>query len=474
MTLFYWSNVFSTFAWSDDWGIIEDNWSHSPHAVRDGRPLFAVLLPIQFHFANVNPSLVWTSRLLGLIGTIALFFILIRFCIKTLEDKLTSISPALPFFLLPLFTTLSFFWLVSWATISSWVFSAVLSSIVAWQIVDNGKSHVLTRAIFSILLLTISFLIYPLYSSFGLVLILAWFILRESNTAEKNRILIRFVSYSILGAAVSRLISIIVTLLSSELLNPKVTELVQMNEIGAKIYWLFSRVFLASLTPYNFHSDLGFVSSHLLLFLFVWIFLYFVSTLYRKTFLINSVYAIAMVLISTWPLIVSRQNQIDHRFILVPSSLVVLFVFLYAYKLYDLSQNPKLRKLGLLAVLGALVFSVSNNNFLLGKVMVNPFNSNSGFIVSKYEACLKSGNAGNVVFSRTHYSGHNPYIGNFSVTNDLDHPWVPDPLIKFVISKEYGIQVNDLSVNNIKEIDGETRLQSYCYLQLDRVSEGEQ
>lgn len=472
LAMFYSLNLLGNFAWSDDWPLIEDNWSHSEHALRDGRPLFAILLPAQFYFASENPDFIWTTRIFGVVG-ISIVFLLFSRNVGKLVEVHANHSFALPFFLLPIFMSLSFFWIASWATIGTWSLSALLSVFAALLLLNSQHTrHKVEWFLLPLLLLSLSNLIYPLYSTFGFIFILANFMIVKQELGQRSLVIIQFVKLSILAIALWGLVIKLSEIFTDESLNSKVTDIVSLSDIKTKIYWLFSRVMVVSITPYNYHSNLTYVSLHLLVTLLVLFWVANKSKNEKRRFIENLLCCLVLMFVSIWPLVVSKQNYIDHRFLLVPSSLVLTFIMISMYKIYMRSKQGTTRKIVIVSLALTLGISALNQIYLLNKIMIRPSIANQVFIKKEYLRCAENGNVEMLLFNRDSYSAYYPYIGNFSTPNDLDHPWVPDSQLRVVLSEQIAgnsERLPELQITRVGNLGSPEGSQGTCIMDLNEV-----
>ena len=436
-------SALNQYGWSDDWTIYRESTSHSLHAIRDGRPLFAIILPLQFQLSEMNLRMLWIPRALGLFGIAMLYtlFVLnLRYALK-----LKSITWMTSFISLPVFLTLPFFWITSWATIASWSFAALSSGFAAYLLLTRScesiKSHVFI-AYFSML---ISFLIYPLYSLFGLVLFVVNIILSSSNlsSVDVRKKLFLFVWIHFLAAVTWSLLIRFVTAYLDEELNDKITDRVQPHELFYKLFWLASRPLLISLTPFNFHSKISVALIHLIVMLVIF---YLAlrqkndsgsSTKINKELLLT----LFCILLSLWPLAISSSNQIDHRLLLVPTS-IIMSILASNLALSTLDQRQVLQnKVPLVIVSLFICTGVFNQYYLSDKLLIKPFQESREFIRNQFGNCFIKGSIGGVWFYREYYRDYHQYIGNLSSKSDINHPWTLKPMIELVVRHDFGRDV---------------------------------
>jgi hypothetical protein len=174
--------------------------------------------------------------------------------------------------------------------------------------------------------------------------------------------------------------------------------------------------------------------------------------------------------VSFWPIIVTPQNQIDHRLLLVPTSIFLSFVSSSTYVVY--SSHPIKRKTTVAALLYFFFIFVSYTNIkeLGSEVLIDPFEKVRGSIKSEVQRCSNENTLREIVFHKTYYRDYNPYIGNLSTVSDINHPWTLKPLIQIIIQNDFpklkGIRVTEFA----RKVEEEPRFESFskaCIIDFD-------
>jgi len=186
----------------------------------------------------------------------------------------------------------------------------------------------------------------------------------------------------------------------------------------------------------------------------------------------KSVHILVAYLFSLWPLGITSSNQIDHRLLLVPSSIFLVFISIGVMVGLQIGHSRTFKYIFNFFVTVSLSLGIVNQVFLSQKLFVEPFNETRKFVRESVLNCSNLRDNSTVIFKRTYYRDYYPYLGNFSVVSDINHPWTPEPLIELIVKNDLDKMVRAYDQladdQDVKKAVFATR--GACFIDLDELN----
>lgn len=456
LTLSYLPGVLLTTAWSDEYPAMKDPWGLSQELMEAMRPVWSLLALITFTTLP-NPGLLWIARLFGFLGLITLYLSLVKFTPKVTKTASAELFVALAL-CLPSFQNWGH-WANAWP--QSW--AAVIS---VWSFYFFKKQKLFYK-ILGILMLTVSITTYPPSSVFffGALAVNSY---EKQVTSKSIRSEIIAAVKLITGAT---LVSLIICELLLKILGlqraPRAS-FVNPSEIGQKISWLFTRPVVVGLRFFSIDSPtifLAAVSSIPAAFIILFTILRQSSALREKRFQRALLFAMYLGM-SISPIILTRDNQIEHRFI--PGYAFAIFC-LFCLALREIiskisSKIPKnkytSRALPLFMIFISVIIII-NTNWRFYQGFYHPYQVKTTFIAAALNSCSKESLQSGIeiippkkkfpIFNR---------IGSYSQSTDMDSSWVPEPNVWLLLPKLVNQKTNI-------HYPGNSHLNKNCHIDLE-------
>jgi hypothetical protein len=446
----YMRGVFLTTAWSDDYPIMvrQDHDISTP--LIDGRPLFALLQFLSFSVVGENPKNLFILRAISLTALFGLFLLLIKYLgIRSRSEQvIIALGLCLP----------SFQWFVYWATIWSWSFPLLLSTI-AWMMWKHDRKP----RLLPIFMLTGAILIYPLNS------LLPFALLAVKATYNKTEIRVLWKEFFDclklygVGICVSVIVILLVFRINATSPSGKVSTIVNLSEIVEKLTWWATRPVTTAFRPFLIDSP----SAAIAFFTMIPVVLVVFIGLFRQSLRMNenpflriaTVMVFAAIPIS--PLLIVSQNQIDFR-LTASWNLVIFLIFSFFISSW-LNGYRKIRLL-ILSLVTVLVVIQSNENFL--RTFEIPYSQKNTFLISSLQECDPTDDVIVILPKRSWPS--QPLLGNFSTVSDLAHPWVLESNVNIIKRQIYPNLFSKTRLVYQPEKTDEELDRSLCTINLDQ------
>jgi len=394
------------------------------HNFKEGRYISGLLHYISFSNVSTVSGLV-ALRIASFFGMLATFLTLYITYRKSLSN--TQILYLIPLlFSLPIFSQYLGF-ATTWAG-----FWGLCLSLVATKLLLNARR--LLQASGFLLLLSLYFLSQLL--PFWVFAFLAFnFLVNKSQLNEMLRLTLRVVYLQLLAGITSQVFRILI----NNQLNIEESgriQLVSTEDITAKVYWFFSRIFVSVLRPYQIGSPSSFeafLTSSLMFLLIL-----FTFVLARKKFTPNKPTKIvilefaliqALAILSLAPLLLWNQNQIEFRLIGAGSFVTVSILWVSLLQIMEVERKMFLN-VGLLSL---ILFLVLLNVSRTLELRTKPFESKERFITSSIQHCEEAGKEGKLVIKMPEVWPKRNLLGDYSIGTDLQMSWVPIPNIKLTL-----------------------------------------
>lgn len=442
----YLPNLLQHYAWSDDYPAMVSPEASALHAIKDYRPLHGFIIRLGFaNFDSLNT--IWVIRLFGLLLLIAianLSYVLIQ---ETIENKILSLCTVILIYQTPPFLNS-----VYWSMGASTVLTSLILSVFAYRSLFKGNR------ILGFVLLTMSFLIYPLGTWSGTSLFLLTNILAKKPIKQ----FLKTVRFLVLATMPSAFLALLIGSALLEFINESPNARTQIADYSVKenSLWLFTRMIPQSFRPFNISSPSNSVALLQVIFLVGVIFL---GVFYRKGFTASVDLITKMIMALLFLLLpgfIIGYNQIEPRFFVGTSIVVVGILIVILPEIFGLSFTTKSNNLIRFTsnlFFGTLVAgAVFLNNSFFEKHIEARYQSTTEFLFSQLKHCEKDKLFPDVlILDRTLPWESRPYLGMLSQETDLASPWVPANAVTLIwreISKsEVNIRSGSLILPNESE-----------------------
>jgi len=394
------------------------------HNFEEGRYISGILHHISFSNISTVSGLV-ALRIASFFGMLATFLTIYIIYRKSFSN--TQILYLVPLqFSLPIFSQY-----LGFAT--TWTgFWGLCLSLVATNLLLNARR--LLQASGFLLLLSLYFLSQLL--PFWVFSFLAFnFLAKKSQLNEMLRLTLRVVCLQLLAGITSQVFRILI----NNQLNIEESgriELVSTEDITAKVYWFFSRIFVSVLRPYQIGSPSPFeavlTSSLMFLFiLFTFVFARKKLTPNKPTKKVILEFALiqALAILSLAPLLLWSQNQIEFRLVGAGSFVTVSILWVSLLQIMEVEKKMFLN-VGLLSLILCLVLLNVSRTF---ELRTKPFESKEKFISSSIQHCEEAGQEGKIFIKMPKVWPKRNLLGDYSIGTDLQMSWVPIPNIKLTL-----------------------------------------
>ena len=305
LTFAYLPGVLLTTVWSDEYPALINPQGLSQDLMEALRPVWSILALGTFTLLS-SPHLLWLGRLLGFFGIIVLYLSIVRFAPRITNTKSSKFFISLAL-CLPSFQNWAHWanaWPQSWAAaISLWAFYIF-------------KKHNLFLKIGAVLFLTIAITTYPPSSVFFFGTLTIW--VYENGIG--NRQFLNELKNALKLLVSATALAFILSLFLLEVLGldkaPRAS-LLSLGDVGEKISWVLTRPLVVGLQFYSINSP-TILFALLTSILVVSVILF---ALFRQAYLLREKKLVRILLYITClgmtisPLILTRDNQIEHRYI---------------------------------------------------------------------------------------------------------------------------------------------------------------
>lgn len=430
--------VFRTSFWSDDYSALSEVNATSMHALRDARPIYALVLKFSYSFIMHSPGDGWRLRFMGFIGLLSLYLYAVKKLPNGSNRRLLGIGIATAFCTSPF--QMQVHWAIAW--ILPW------TSLLAWIAFDISKSTFRFKRVLSILLMSIALLTYPLTAVF--------FISALSVTAiinrDSNRYLLALLRDGFILVFSAIAVSVVGTFFVFKLFGIEANQrvgLVALSDLPRKVIWFLTRPFVIGLRPFQISSP---SSVQALLNILPVVLLIFLGILISQGFKVGTSLIRFMVVIvsigsSMFPLLVTSPNEFEFRMISGYEWSVVVLLFYFLLILAEFCGKivfrrirldvGRLLKIGLIcmSLVGIITLNQNYNKFING-----PYSTKTAFLLRSIRACTNEQFAtGITLLPPTSPFPSMNNLGLYSMTTDLQSEWVPKANVEILL-KTQGIR----------------------------------
>lgn len=440
LTFAYLPGVLLTTVWSDEYPALINPQGLSQDLMEALRPVWSILALGTFTLLS-SPHLLWLGRLLGFFGIIVLYLSIVRFAPRITNTKSSKFFISLAL-CLPSFQNWAHWanaWPQSWAAaISLWAFYIF-------------KKHNLFLKIGAVLFLTIAITTYPPSSVFFFGTLTIW--VYENGIG--NRQFLNELKNALKLLVSATALAFILSLFLLEVLGldkaPRAS-LLSLGDVGEKISWVLTRPLVVGLQFYSINSP-TILFALLTSILVVSVILF---ALFRQAYLLREKKLVRILLYITClgmtisPLILTRDNQIEHRYI---SGYAFAVFCLFCLSLRSL-QNKLTKQLsaaikmpsarGVFMALLALAVII-NTNWRYYESLYHPYQVKTSFLNSALKNCDSASltKGIEIIPPKTEFTTL-ARLGTYSQSTDLASPWVPVPniLLLFPLSKRNELKIH--------------------------------
>jgi hypothetical protein len=456
--LSYVKQIFSVWAYSDEYDFFEAVPKLGKHMARDGNLIISLLYD-NFSAPLVNSAEdLWRLRVLSFL---CLFLILNHVSTQILiHNKSRSIQFLLPIALM-LSAPMTF---ISWSLL--WQVSFAMLIAYAANVFWLKPSFRLK--IISVLLLWSSILMSPVaaFSIFGFHAIL--FTLAGIKAINFLKITLSLLTlYGISGIA-----SLATLVISQKLYGLELNERVGLPAIGdlpAKMYWVISRPITLSMRFFDISSPSqinAVVTLILVSSLLICGFVVQSKNLGENIFL-RAIIFFTLILLSITPIVVTWSNQIEFRYILGSSIAFFLATVVLTLEIVKKQKNfLQYAYIPIILLISFLGITTINNH--INSQFIAPYKSKSIFIQSELLDCQNKNRFIEKIIIQQPKAGYpsRNNIGIFSQTTDMASPWVPIPTVNYIL------KINELFSNEIIVQDYKAEMSpNSCIIDLDKYSQ---
>lgn len=425
----YLPSVVYTFAWSDDYPTILNPDEHALHALRDGRPLYSVLLKALFYPMNDISDARW-AHLINII--LIMFFTLIasQFLIRHLvsHSKLIIVAAMTMSLCVPSWQSLVY------SAVGTGVILAAITGLIAMLASYNH------RPLLSIGLFVFSLGLYPLFTFSFIPIICIIYLFSPNNFNFKSMLLFPLL-YLLISAMVFLIALYSLFLILDVNPNPRFS-VVSKDMFLIQFFFVLTRHFVLSFMPFQILSEspYSFIFSVLVIICAVLICI----RLKIELTVTRLICCGAGVVLSLAPIIFANQQQIELRMIACSGLFFsfTLFALILESSRNLWNMNERLQTLSLIL----FVWSILSMNFGW-QLIVKPQMSKNHFLKESLSYCRDSSEI--TLVSRKSEWGGLKRIGIFSQKTDLASAWVPLPNI-ILVGREIDIQITEIALTKSK------------------------
>lgn len=424
----YFPNLSENYAWSDDYPAMTSTEDASLHMIRDFRPLHGLIVSIFFGAFNSLSNL-WIIRLFGLLILIVVANLSYTLIQNSVSNKRLALSITIVVYQSPplLFS-------VYWAMGTTTMLFSLILSIFAY------KYHFERRFLLGFILLTLSFLIYPLGSWAGVSLFVLTNLLTKTEFKKFLTLIRSAILFTIPSALSALLIAFLVLKFMGKSPNRR-TQILDSYNLDQSFFWLVSRMIPQSFRPF-FVSSPSSITAVTQVLILVGILLLFLTV---KNPIQKSIYIFLQLLLAVLFLLLPGfllgYNQIEPRFF-VGTSVVVIGVLISSFYSFlsfknNSDSHPSFKFFSNLLLSSMIIFSVFFNKSFFDRHVISVFTETKNFISSQIEKCDNfSVDTKFVVLERTKQWDNKPYLGMLSQVTDLASPWVPYNAVLVLLPEE--------------------------------------
>jgi hypothetical protein len=425
----YLPGVLLTTVWSDEYPAIINPQGLSRELMEALRPIWSVLALGTFTLLN-TPHLLWFGRLLGFLGIVVLYLSMVKFATQVTKTRSTHLIIALAL-CLPSFQNWAH-WANAWP--QSW--AATLS---LWALYFFKKQGLLLK-LGAVFLLMTAITTYPPSSVFFFGALTIWVF---ENDISNREFLNEFKNALKLLASATLLAYVLSLSLLNILGLEKATRasFLSLSDVPEKIAWVLTRPLVVGLQFYSINSP-SIVFAIMISISVLAIILYELSTqsnlLHEGKLLRLLLYAICLGMTIS-PLILTRDNQIEHRYL--PGYAFAVFclfclslrkIAIKSVKIFSEEMKFHLMRYVFLTLVALAV--IINTNWRYYEAFYHPYQVKTDFLNSALANCASSSlergieiippGRGFVTLER---------LGTYSQTTDLASSWVPVPNIQLLL-----------------------------------------
>lgn len=420
--------VFLETLWNDDYGSLIDSRGIANHALRDARPIQAIVLFSSFSFVK-EPSDAWMLRSLALLALLLIFLNVSQKIRNSRNYKFGLISIAIAF-CIP-----SIQMYIHWANTWSFLWAA-LAGLIAY---DLWLSHRKLLKFFAIFLLALALATYPPAALFYFSVISVSNVLNDRQSTKFFSDAIRGLTLLMISTLVSIILAFAVMQMVGVSPNGRVG-LVRITGIPEKVTWLLSRPFVVGLRPFTIDSPtplFAAVTSVPIVFI-----LFFgikrQSRHLKEIFFFRGSVIVIPLLLTLIPIIVTADNQIEFRLLsgyCWGVLAISVFFLLVEIEKYFASLNLKLDRIALYitsSVLVIITFFTVNLHYV--QLFGGPYQQKTAFLNLKISLCIDEGFTKTVLIipPKMPFPSYKR-LGVFSMSTDLASPWVPKANVEVLL-----------------------------------------
>ena len=420
------------YAWADDWSFLGSYVGYSPSHREEHlagfRPILQLVFDSSFSQLDNVKDLAFL-RIISVLGTMILSFYL-YWCLRKLAwSPISSFCIAGFIQFLPSFQIYQ-----KWATAFAYSWIALLS-LLSFTLLRNNKIPL------AFLLLNICFLTYQPAATFGLVLVLANYLVKGTPDKTSTRFAILTVGAFVTSTITSRVLIYILGI------EPKERSGVISNfyELIDKVVWVVSRPLVLSIRPFTWDSPSAFEALSLFPIILIVASATWLKFRSVKAYLGVVASYLFLFCLMLLPLLPLAENQIEFR-TLPATSVAGLMIMIWALKVV-IPRRKALVHVRNIAVTVSFVLIAYTSNSISQQVFIKPYDRTKNFILEDSKKQY-----GDELFYKIEY-GNWPmrdYVGSPSVIYDLQMSWVVEPMLKFTLENKF----NDfIQIDSNQDID---------------------
>jgi len=297
------------------------------------------------------------------------------------------------------------------------------------------------KTVLAFLLLNISFLTYQPAAIFGLILVLADYLVKGTFNRTSTRFVIVTVGAFVTSTVTSRVLIYILGI------EPKERSGVISNlyELIDKVVWIASRPLVLSIRPFAWDSPSPFEALSLFPIVLIVASATWLKFRSVKVFLRVVASYLFLFCLMLLPLLPLAENQIEFR-TLPATSVAGLMIMIWALRVV-IPRRKALVHVRNIAVTVFLVLIAYTSNSITQEVFIKPYDRTKNFI---FENSKKQ--YGSELFYKIEYENWpmRDYVGSPSVIYDLQMSWVVEPMLKFTLESKF----NDfVQIDSNQDID---------------------
>jgi hypothetical protein len=458
LTFAYIPGVLLTTVWSDEYPAIINPQGLSQELMEALRPVWSILALGTFTLLG-TPHLLWLGRLLGFFGIVILYLSMVKFATRVTRTRSTELFIAFAL-CLPSFQNWAHWanaWPQSWAAVLSlWAFYFF-------------KNQSLLLKIYAVSMLAIAVTTYPPSSVFFFGALVLWV---YENDIENRQFFIEVknaLKLLVFAATLAYAISLFLLKILGLQKAPRASFL-SPGDIVEKISWILTRPLVVGLQFYSINSP-TIIFAIITSIPVVAIILFSLSrqaALLQENKLLRILLYVTCLGMTISPLILTTDNQIEHRYISGYAFAVFCLFFLSLQNI-----QTKLAKILLVKIkfhfIQYIFFSlfalavIANTNWRYYESFYHPYQVKTSFLNSALANCDSTSQSrgieiippkkGFVALAR---------LGTYSQTTDLASDWVPIPNIQLLLP---------LSKRNIYDIHypGDLNSSTNCVIDLESL-----